>query len=77
MGLVKIFKVVCKKCSHSWVPRQEEIHVCPKCKNPGWDKEPKKYEVIKVKEGDSFEEIFNKMGKSKIFNDEMMLVGGM
>ena len=29
----------CEKCDHEWVPRlDEEPRVCPKCKNPYWNK---------------------------------------
>lgn len=30
----------CERCGHEWVPRnwQEEPKVCPKCKNPYWNR---------------------------------------
>jgi len=28
----------CKRCRHSWTPRQQEITICPKCKSPYWNK---------------------------------------
>jgi len=31
----------CKRCGHSWYPKQSEIRICPKCKSPYWDKERK------------------------------------
>lgn len=36
---IKINKIVCKRCEHQWVPTQEVIRVCPKCKSPYWDKD--------------------------------------
>jgi uncharacterized OB-fold protein len=27
----------CKKCGHKWVPRQEDVRQCPKCKTAKWD----------------------------------------
>lgn len=27
-------KLKCSKCKHSWRPRKEVIHICPKCKTP-------------------------------------------
>lgn len=32
---------ICKRCGHSWYPRQPEVRICPKCKSPYWDKERK------------------------------------
>ncbi len=33
-------KLTCKRCSHVWYPRLEEIpKTCPKCKSPYWDSE--------------------------------------
>ena len=34
-------KLTCLRCGHKWLPRQEEITVCAKCKSPYWDT-PKK-----------------------------------
>ena len=38
----------CLRCGHKWLPRQQEIRICPKCKSPYWDKakakEPNKTE---------------------------------
>ena len=38
---VEIPRLYCKRCRHSWHPRQLEIRICPKCKSPYWDKERK------------------------------------
>ena len=39
--IIKIQKMNCKRCNHTWMPRQEEIRICPKCKSPYWDREKK------------------------------------
>jgi len=36
---INIIKLKCKRCEHVWVPTQEEIRICPKCKSPYWDRE--------------------------------------
>jgi len=38
---IKILKLKCKRCNHEWVPTQEDIRMCPKCKSVNWDKEKK------------------------------------
>jgi len=32
---VKILK--CKRCGHTWVPRQGDVRICPACKSALWD----------------------------------------
>jgi len=27
----------CKRCGHKWLPRQANVHICPKCKSPYWN----------------------------------------
>ena len=34
---IKIEKLNCKRCGHTWTPRKEEVRICPKCKSPYWD----------------------------------------
>lgn len=34
---IKLQKVECKKCGYRWIPRKEEIRLCPKCKSPWFD----------------------------------------
>jgi Zn finger protein HypA/HybF involved in hydrogenase expression len=34
---IDLNKVTCKRCGHTWIPRQAVIFVCPKCKSPKWD----------------------------------------
>jgi Zn finger protein HypA/HybF involved in hydrogenase expression len=33
----KLKKLECKRCGKIWIPRIENIVVCPKCKSPRWD----------------------------------------
>ena len=30
---IKLKKLECKRCGHRWIPRKEEIRICPKCKS--------------------------------------------
>ena len=39
MANVEIKSVTCKRCGHTWYPRQPTIRICAKCKSPYWDKE--------------------------------------
>ncbi len=39
---IKKFQLTCKRCKHRWVPRKEDIRICPKCKSPYWDRSRKK-----------------------------------
>ncbi len=40
----------CERCGHEWIPRKEaEPTVCPKCKNPYWNR-PRKNKSGLVKE---------------------------
>lgn len=32
-------KLECMRCLHTWIPRKEDVRICPKCKSPYWDKE--------------------------------------
>jgi rubrerythrin len=35
--------LVCKRCGHLWSPKTNNLpKVCPKCKNPNWNKTKKK-----------------------------------
>lgn len=39
MDAIKLTKCTCKKCKHEWHPRKPiKPAVCPKCKNPRWDR---------------------------------------
>lgn len=39
---VQIFRLLCKCCGHTWVPKIEDVRICPKCKNARWDVGKKK-----------------------------------
>ena len=39
MKIGKLKKLKCKRCDHSWIPRKEDIRICPRCKSYLWDKE--------------------------------------
>jgi len=36
---LKLEKLRCKKCGHTWIPRKEDVRYCPKCKTAYWDVE--------------------------------------
>lgn len=38
---IKLNKLKCCRCKHEWIPRKEEVRICPKCKSPYWDRERK------------------------------------
>ena len=40
MELIEVWGYRCHRCGHTWVPRakREKPKVCPKCKNPYWDR---------------------------------------
>jgi len=40
---VPVVYLTCKRCGHRWIPRKEEVRICPKCKSPYWDLEKEKY----------------------------------
>jgi rubrerythrin len=45
MAKITIEAYKCERCGHIWAPRKttkEEPKVCPKCKNPYWNKPKKK-----------------------------------
>lgn len=33
-----IVSLKCLRCKHTWIPRQREVRLCPKCKTPWWDR---------------------------------------
>ncbi len=35
---VKIVKLHCLVCGHSWHPKQTEVLICPHCKSARWNK---------------------------------------
>jgi len=38
---IKIQKLHCERCGHTWTPRRDEVIICPKCKSPYWNKKKK------------------------------------
>ena len=34
---IEIPQLHCNQCEHKWVPRFNEVRVCPKCKSYYWD----------------------------------------
>jgi hypothetical protein len=46
MELIQLWGYRCQRCGHEWVPRDktQKPRVCPKCKNPYWDR-PRKGEA--------------------------------
>ena len=36
---LKLQILKCKRCGHEWIPRVEDVRMCPKCKSVRWDKE--------------------------------------
>ena len=40
----------CLRCNHEWLPRQEVVVICPKCKSPYWNIE----RTMKKKHPDSY-----------------------
>lgn len=35
---IEDIKLTCLRCGHRWIPRQNDVRICPKCKTPYWDK---------------------------------------
>ncbi len=36
--ITEISKLECNQCGHTWIPRTEDVRVCPKCQSRKWDK---------------------------------------
>jgi len=36
---IKLQKLKCKRCGYSWIPRKDEVRLCPRCRSPYWDRE--------------------------------------
>jgi Zn finger protein HypA/HybF involved in hydrogenase expression len=47
MQQFKIPTLKCLRCSHTWVPRQATVLLCPKCKSAYWNT-PKKVKKAAV-----------------------------
>jgi Zn finger protein HypA/HybF involved in hydrogenase expression len=35
--VIRITKLHCHRCNHSWVPNKVDVRICPKCKSARWD----------------------------------------
>ena len=42
MVKVHLQVLTCKRCGHKWVPRKEEVRICPRCCSQYWNQERKK-----------------------------------
>jgi len=38
---IELKKLKCKRCSYRWIPRQEDVRLCPRCHSSYFDKEKK------------------------------------
>ena len=36
---IKINKIECKRCGHTWYPRKVDVRICPQCKSIYFDTE--------------------------------------
>jgi len=70
---INIKRINCKRCSHSWIPRNNKIFVCPKCKSPRWDEEEG---IIRVKKDVSTDYLLNIISNNEIFKEDLMAIGG-
>ena len=34
---VKVEKLECLRCNYKWVPRNEDVRQCPKCRTTHWE----------------------------------------
>ena len=39
---VKINRLRCNKCGHTWIPRKVKVFVCPSCHSYKWSEDNKK-----------------------------------
>jgi len=51
----------CLRCGHKWIPRKEDVRMCPKCKSPYFDQAKKKITIIEVDSIESGEKQIKKM----------------
>jgi len=35
---IKLTRLTCNQCGHSWIPRVADVRACPKCRSLRWDK---------------------------------------
>lgn len=39
-------KLECKRCGYSWMPRKEDVRICPRCKSARFDQEKNKMNKV-------------------------------
>lgn len=66
---MKLPKLKCTRCSHSWIPRQEKPpKVCSKCNSPYWNKKRVQLKQISplshIRKGKKIKEIKRNMDKA-------------
>jgi uncharacterized Zn ribbon protein len=69
---IKIQELICKRCSHNWVPRNEHVFVCPKCKSPRWNEDSGIMRVPRDIEPRRLLEIIDNNG---ILHEDLMIIG--
>lgn len=37
MAIVRLRKMECVRCGHAWLPRKEDVRICPRCKTAYFD----------------------------------------
>ena len=37
MAKISVTQLICKRCGKTWIPRQTDVVMCPKCKSPRWN----------------------------------------
>lgn len=72
-----INRLRCQKCDHTWIPRQSEVHICPKCKTHYWNGRNKTEGVISGRNYNSIPHRYYRRGnrlspvcKEKRFDEE-------
>lgn len=73
MVKIRIKYLVCLRCNHKWIPRTNDIRVCPKCRSHYWDKPRKKDIRTFLEEAYKKEEITKKETKEKDIKVEEMI----
>jgi len=69
---LEIQKMECKRCCHEWVPRQNKIYVCPKCKNQRWNEDEG---IIRGNKNLSPSKVLNIIINNKIFQEDLQIIG--
>ena len=43
---MKVYKCICKRCSHVWIPQVSKPLHCPKCKSPYWNRPYTRSDIV-------------------------------